>query len=179
MARVALDVYGLSYKDGKSVKHLSLGELANAFKDGHLDVFMAGGGVPMSSVVDVTLAKKCRLVPLEEEKLQKLLEKYPEYTRSVIRKGTYKGTDKDILSFGTRTALVTLSSMDEELVYKITKAVMEHVQELAAIHPAGQTYNIQETLMGIRTIPIHQGALRYYKEKGVWEKRPPGVMAGW
>ncbi|MBI5969222.1 MAG: TAXI family TRAP transporter solute-binding subunit [Deltaproteobacteria bacterium] len=179
MARVALEVYGLTYKDGKSVKHLSLGELANAFKDGFVDAFLAGGGVPMSSVVDVTLARKCRMIPLEEDKLQKLLEKYPEYTRSAIRKGAYKGVDRDLLSFGTRTALVTLSTTSDDLVYQITKAVLENTNELAAIHPQGQTYNIQEALLGIRTIPIHSGAIRYYKEKGAWEKRPAGVLAGW
>ncbi len=133
----------------------------------------------MSSVVDVTLAKKCRLIPIEGDKLKLLLEKYPEYTRSVIAKGTYKGMDKDVLSFGTRTAVVTLSSTSEDLVYQITKAVMENIPELAAVHPAGQSYNINETLFGIRTIPIHPGAIRYYKEKGVWDKRPAGVLASW
>ena len=179
MARVALEAYGLTYKDGKSVRHLALGELANAFKDGFVDAFMAGGGVPMSSVVDVTLAKKCRLIPLQEDKLEKLLQKHPEYTRSMIQKGTYKGTEKDILSFGTRTALVTLSSTSDDLVYQITRAVLENTAELAAIHPQGQTYNPQEALSGIRTIPIHPGAIKYYREKGVWEKRPAGVLSAW
>jgi TRAP transporter TAXI family solute receptor len=169
MARVALEAYGLTYKDGKSVRHLALGELANAFKDGFVDAFMAGGGVPMSSVVDVTLAKKCRLIPLQEDKLEKLLQKHPEYTR----------TEKDILSFGTRTALVTLSSTSDDLVYQITRAVLENTAELAAIHPQGQTYNPQEALSGIRTIPIHPGAIKYYREKGVWEKRPAGVLSAW
>jgi len=179
MARAVLEIYGLSYKDAKTVKHLSLGELANAFKDGFFDASLYGGGVPMSSVVDVTLAKKCRLISIEEDKLQTLLEKYPEYTRSVISKGTYKGMEKDVLSFGTRTAVVTLGSTSEDLVYQITKAVMENIPELAAVHPAGQSYNIQETLLGIRTIPIHPGAIRYYKEKGIWEKRPKGVLEAW
>ncbi len=179
MCRVTLEAYGMSYKDGKSVKHLSLGELANAFKDGFIDAALCSAGVPTSAVMDMTTSKKCRLLPLDAEKIEWITTNYPEYTQSFIRKGAYRGVGEELLSFGTRTAVVTLASTDEDLVYQITKTVLEHTKDLAEIHPQGRTYNIQEALFGIKTIPVHAGAIRYYKEKGAWEKKPKGVFASW
>jgi len=179
MARATLEAYGLSYKDAKSAKHLSLGELASAFKDGFIDAALCGGGVPLSAVMDMTTSKNCRLIPIDAEKVEWITTKYPEYTQSFIRKGGYKGVEQDLLSYGTRTAVVTLAGMDEDLCYRITKTILEHTKDLAEIHPQGRTYNIQEALLGVKSIPIHAGAIRYYKEKGAWEKKPKGVFASW
>ena len=56
--------------------------------------------------------------------------------------------------------------MDKALAYEITKAILEHTQDLVSGHKVAQEINLKNAVRG-SPIPFHPGALRYYKEKGI------------
>ena len=63
--------------------------------------------------------------------------------------------------------LITHEKVDEETVYQITKTLYEAREKVAGIHPAGNAINPKTAVRQTGT-PFHLGAIRYYKEAGIW-----------
>ncbi len=64
--------------------------------------------------------------------------------------------------------------LDDETVYKITKGILEYNKEIAKIHRAGLEYNTKDAFNYMDTLmklgcSFHPGAIKYYKEKGLWK----------
>lgn len=72
----------------------------------------------------------------------------------------------------TFSALAVRGDMDEDIAYKITKAILEHTDEFADYDPNGKYVNpksIAESLAYATPEMIHPGAVKYYKEAGLWD----------
>jgi TRAP transporter TAXI family solute receptor len=96
-----------------------------------------------------------------------MLSKYgPFYFAAPIPKGTYPGVVEDIPAAAGKTLFVADDSLDESRAYEITKAVLEHIPELTAALAAAKEITPTNAVLG-SSIPFHDGALRYYKEKGI------------
>jgi TRAP transporter TAXI family solute receptor len=110
----------------------------------------------------------CTKVPIKflDYDVAKIVKEHPYWYETKVKQGIYKGLDKDYLVKGANVVLVTHQDTDPELVYQVTKALLEHVDEVAEAHPAGKEWNIKDVKRGI-TIPFHAGAEKYLKEKGV------------
>ena len=65
--------------------------------------------------------------------------------------------------------IITSKDVDPDVIYRFTKTIFEHNDELSAIHPKAPLFNIENSTKSLETLfmPIHQGALKYYKEKGI------------
>jgi hypothetical protein len=161
-AKNSFEALGLTYKDFKP-EWLSFTEVATGLKDGTIDIGTILVGSPGSAIMDITRTHNIRFLELE---VDRVLKAHPYWYKSAIKKGTYKGVDRDISAVGVGTIIITHQDVDEDLIYKITKTVLEHTSELAEIHPAGKEYAVQFATRGIM-IPIHPGSLRYLKEKGI------------
>ena len=98
--------------------------------------------------------------------LKKILQTSSYFFTDVIRAGTYKGVTQDIPSLGFGTILATHSGVDSALIYKITKTLYEHREELAKIAPYARDMTFKNALATI-AFPLHPGAAQYYKEVGV------------
>ena len=97
----------------------------------------------------------------------KMTGKYgPLYFVGVIPKGLYRGADKDVSVAAATNLLVVHERMDEKLAYQITKLVLDHTSDLAAVHKAASEITLKSAAIG-SPVPFHPGALRYFKEKGV------------
>ena len=79
----------------------------------------------------------------------------------------YVGNPTDIPTIGTRAVLVVSSDQPDKLVYAMVKAVFDNFAVFRQLHPALSTLNIQEMVPSASVIPIHPGALNYYREVGV------------
>jgi uncharacterized protein len=84
---------------------------------------------------------------------------------AVIPKGTYSGINEDVITTGSLATLCVAAEMPDDLVYKITKALIEKRDEVAKVHEKGKTIALKTAVNGF-SIPIHPGASKYYKEKG-------------
>jgi TRAP transporter TAXI family solute receptor len=163
--RRLLSVYNMSYDDIDE-KLISLAEQAAQFKDRHIDAMWYVSGVPTSGILDVSSVLPIKLVPIAGKERDELIKMDPYFIKSVVKKGSYPGLTEDVETIASPAYLICLESLKEDDVYRITKAIFENLSDLAAAHKQGENVRLETALIG-STIPLHPGAEKYYKEKGV------------
>lgn len=165
-ARQVLEAYGLTYKDLGQVQYLSFAESAEAFKDKHIDAFFVTSGLPNSAILDVATQHKIKIVEVSDDMYKKLHDKYGFYGQAVIPAGTYINQTKDAKTVAVQAMLIVRSDLDAGLVYEMTRALFENLPELAKAHAKGKEISLAGALAGVST-PLHPGAEKYFREKGV------------
>ena len=161
-ARQILEAYGITYDDIDE-QFLSFGEAAGALKDGNVDAAFVTAGFPTAAVQDITSQNKVRLLPIEADKADALIAKYPFYTKTVIPAGTYAGFDEEVPGISVMAMLVATDKVDEKLGYDITKALFDNLEKLQAAHSAAKHITKENAKNGM-SIELNAGAERYYKE---------------
>ena len=106
------------------------------------------------------------MVPVVGQKVDEFMKKYPFYPAATIPGGMYKGSDKDVKTFGPRATLMTSAKLSDDVAYNVTKAVFENLDEFKKLHPALSTLTPESMLEG-NSVPYHPGAIKYFKEKGL------------
>jgi TRAP transporter TAXI family solute receptor len=157
-------------KDLGSREKLGASESAAAVKDKKIDAYCWDGGLPTGSIVDLATAPGVKLVLLSHsDAVDKMNQKYgPLYFKAKIPKATYPGLDADVEVAGVTNLLVVNEKMDETLAYNITKTFIEKQPELVLVHPAAAELTAPSAVVG-SSVPYHNGAIKYFKEKGVWK----------
>lgn len=168
MAESALEAYGLRRADYKPML-LSYAEQASALRDGTIDMACIFAGAPAASALDLSTTHDITFLHVGTEELKKVLKDHPYCKEFVIKAGTYKGQNADVKTFATSSILITYAELEPELVYAVTKAILDNTPELKAIHPQGAEYDLADAAIGV-AIPLHPGAERYLIEKGVLKK---------
>lgn len=165
-----LEAYGISKNDVKIVL-LSTGESAEALKDGNVDAVMGAVIGPSSAYMDLAVSRPVRFLSISEDKIKFLSDKYPYYLPTTIKAGTYKGQDADVKAISIYSALYTHNDVPEDVVYEVTKALLENNDELTKIHPAGASFSLENQkpflTRGEIIPPLHPGTIKYYSEKGI------------
>ena len=163
-----LGLYGLDYKDKKNVKgeYLGYSEAAEALKDGRVDGILIDGGLPTSAVLDAASSLKIRILSLEPDMIAKLKQTMPWYYEITIPKGTYIGQTEDVHTVAVANLLICREDLSNDLVYNMTKTLHDNQKDLVAAHSAAKDMKLQDALKGM-TVPLHPGAEKYYKEKGI------------
>jgi TRAP transporter TAXI family solute receptor len=168
IAEAALEAYGLPKKDYKPTL-LTYAEQANALRDEAIDMACIFAGVPASSALDISTTHDITFLSMGKEEIKKVVAKHPYWTQGIIKTGTYKGQAADILTLSSPAMLITYDEVDADLVYTITKTILEHTAELKAVHPQGAEWDLSDAVEGV-AIPFHPGAERFLKEKGFFKK---------
>ena len=161
--RQILAVYGISYDD-IDAQYLSFAEGASALKDGNVDVAVLTAGYPTASVQDIAAQNPVRLLPVEDKIADDLIAQYPFYTKTVIPGGTYAGFDETVPSVSVMAMLVAGPTVNEELGYKVTKAIFSHLDRLQAAHAVGKQITRDSVKAGM-SLPMNEGAEKYFNEK--------------
>ena len=144
----------------KSIKGPSM------LKDDKIDGYFGMFGHPTANIKDVANAIDIDLVPIKGSPVDKLIKKYPYYAKGIISGTLYKNVTHDTPSIGVKAVLVTSKDTDSQIVYNLVKVILENFQTFKSLHPAYQTITKKSLLDGI-SIPLHKGALKYYKEAGL------------
>jgi TRAP transporter TAXI family solute receptor len=164
--RQLLDAYGMS-KEDVSAQYLSFAESADQFKDGRIDAFMVTGGVPTSAIMDVATQRSIKILPVEDAKINALTGKYPFLSAATIPANAYRGVSAPVKTVAVNAVLIAHpTKVNEQTAYNLTKALFENQKELASAHNKGKELKLEGATKGI-SIPLHPGAVRYYKEKGI------------
>ena len=161
--RQILAAYGISYDD-IDAQYLSFAEGASALKDGNVDVAVLTAGYPTASVQDIAAQNPVRLLPVEEEIADALIAQYPFYTKTIIPAGTYVGFNEPVPSVAVMAMLVAGPTVNEELGYKVTKAIFSHLDRLQAAHAVGKQITRDSVKAGM-SLPMNEGAEKYFNEK--------------
>jgi len=166
-AVISKDIFaelGLNFSDFKP-EFAGFGDAASKFKDGHLDANFGVLSVPAAAIQDVMTVRKIKMIEIKGADFDKLKAKYPFFSQFVIPAGTY-GNAKDVYTINMQAALYCKADLKDDLVYELTKTFYEKSGEIAAAHAAGKYIKLEKALDGLTT-PLHPGAIKYYKEKGI------------
>lgn len=150
-------------------------DAAEALIDGRVDVKYASGGQSCPSVAEVDAMKNLYFIPFPEDKWDVILAAAEDaglaQLRGSIPQDLYKGLTEDYETMVDLCGWFTYEDADEELIYKVTKGLWENVDMMSLVHPAGAEFSLEHVKVGMN-LPIHPGALRYYKEIGVLTEDP-------
>ena len=161
-----LQAYGLSYDDMSRVSYGSYTDSVNQLKDGNADWFTLGTTVPAGAIMDLASARPITVVPIPDDGLAKMKAINPGYQRIVIPAGSYPGQDADVPTIGYSTHIIARCDLDEQVVYDVLKNIVANVPDLASIAKAVGKADAKS--MAVETgVPLHKGAMKFYKEQGV------------
>jgi TRAP transporter TAXI family solute receptor len=161
-ARQILEAYGITYDD-ISAQYLSFGEAASALKDGNVDAAFLTAGYPTAAVQDISAQNKIQLLPIDADKADALIAKYPFYTKTTIPAGTYAGFDVDVPTISVMAMLVATDKVDDALGYDLTKALFSNLDKLQAAHAVGKLITKEGAQKGM-PIKMNAGAEKFFKE---------------
>ena len=161
-------VANLKYSDMK-VDFLDFGATTNRFKDNQIDAGFVVAGYPTASVMDLATTKKIALMDFDAAFMAQLSKAHPYFVASKIPAGTYSGINKDVNTPAVMAILITHDKVSEDVIYKFTKTLFENLGDIHASHAKGKEINLKTALDGI-TVPLHSGAAKYFKEKGMTVK---------
>jgi TRAP transporter TAXI family solute receptor len=130
-----------------------------------VQVMTMGTTAPASAIMDLASARDMTLVPVDDKTMAALKNENPGYNKLTIKAGTYPKQTQDVPVIGYSTHVVVACDLPEETVYRMTKAMAENVDTMAAVVKpiAGLTPKDMAIDIGV---PLHKGAQKYYKEKG-------------
>ena len=163
---VLMAAHGMSTSDFAQATELTSTEQSSALCDGKIDAYGYTVGVPNAGVAVATDGCDARIVNLNGPVEKKLVEEHPYYAFATIPKGTYKTTDADVTTFGVKATFVTSAEVPEDIVYEVTRAVFENLEDFRSLHPAFANLDPKEMIKEGLSAPLHPGAVKYYKEKG-------------
>ena len=160
-----LRVNGLARSDVKEDSS-SFSQAVDKIKDGNLDATLITAGVPTAAVTDFAQAHDLKIVPLTGPELDVLLKEQPFYTRVMLPANTYKGQTQEVPTLAVLAVWASNSQLSDDMAYQVTKALFENLPIMGQVHVQGKNIKL-DTAKSVGSTPIHPGALKYYKEKGV------------
>ncbi len=162
-SRAILAAAGLSYKDLGKVEYLPFAESVDLMKNRQLDATLQSAGLGVASLKDLSTSIDIVVVAVPKQVVDKI---GPPFTAVKIPANTYTGQEKDVPTAAVTNYLVTSTAVSDDLAYRMTKLIYESLPELANSHVAGKDIKLETAARG-SPIPLHPGAIRYYKEKGL------------
>jgi uncharacterized protein len=162
-SRAILAAAGLSYKDLGKVEYLPFAESVDLMKNRQLNATLQSAGLGVASLKDLSTSSEITVVSVPKEVVDKI---GPPFVSVTIPANTYNGQDKDVPTAAVVNYLVTSSKVSDDLAYQMTKLIFESLPELANSHVAGKEIKLETAAQG-SPVPLHPGAIRYYKEKGL------------
>jgi len=160
---------GWTMGDFALASELKADEHGPALCDGKIDGFFYGVGHPSANIQDPTTSCGARLISLTGPAVDKLVAEKPYYAKATIAGNLYPNNPNPTQTYGVLATVVTSSKVPADTVYAVVKAVFDNFNEFKGLHPALAYLTPENMVKDGLSAPLHEGALRYYKEKG-WIK---------
>lgn len=161
-----LAAHGIREGDLRAAVRVSFSAAVDQLKAGVVDAafFMMALGAPV--IVDALNSGKVGLVALSSAPADALLRQFPFFTMGEIPAHTYKGQDRELATPAVMAMVVARSGLSDDLVYRFTRVVFDNLPQFHASHVAARNLTLQTALVGM-ALPLHPGAERFFKEKGI------------
>lgn len=156
------------YKIKAQEAELGLPQSTQRLADGQLDAFFYAGGTPFAALIQLGSSKGFELYSFSADEQATINKMIPYYVESVIPAGTYENIKYDVKTVAVNGQLITSVDQPEALVYEVTKALWNDNTRslLDKGHSKGKAIRLESALKGV-LIPLHPGAEKFYKEKGL------------
>jgi len=163
---VLMEAHGIDTSWFGQTTELTSTEQSGALCDGNIDAYGYTVGVPNAGVAQAADGCGAYIVDLQTDAVKKLVSDNPFYAFTTIPKDTYSSLTKDVTTFGVMATFVTSADVPEDVVYEVTRAVFENLDDFRKLHPAFANLDPKEMITKGISAKIHPGAMKYYKEKG-------------
>jgi len=160
-----MDAKGMKVEDFKLAGELKSSEQSQALCDNKVDAFVMTAGHPVANIKEATSTCDTRILDVQGPAVDKLIATYPYYGPAIVPGGMYKGTPEDVKTYGVKATFVTSTKASNEVVYEMVKAVFENFDRFKRLHPAFSRLDPKEMISVGLSAPLHEGAVRYYKER--------------
>jgi TRAP transporter TAXI family solute receptor len=162
-----LKAHGVSFDDIKP-EMVGLKEAVSLMKDKHVDALCMLAAPPLASFSELSMAREVRFIPPDPKALAEIIKQAPFFYQSELLKSSYpKMIMPDKLpAVAINHVVMCADDLPNEMMYKFTKAVFEQIDMVHSVRKSFSIINLQRAAKGL-PIPIHPGALKYFKEKGV------------
>ena len=147
----------------------SFGDSANRLKDGSIQAAFITAGTPTVAITELSLSTDIAIIPISDDVIAKLVEAYPFYTEYIVTSDDYDFITEPVKTVAIMATYVVSNNLSEDVVYEITKNLWEKKGEIQVLHVKGEVMDINKALAGLGNVPLHPGAERYYRERGIIE----------
>lgn len=160
-----LRVNGLSRNDVREDSS-SFTQAVDKIKDGNLHATLITAGVPVAAITDFAQSHALRVIPLDGPEVAALLKDQPYYTQVQLPANTYRGQAAAVPTLAVMAIWATHDGVPENVAYEVTKALYENTSIMGQVHVQGKNITLA-TATSVAGVPLHPGAARYFREKGV------------
>ncbi len=185
-SRRFLEAMGLKYDDIQPI-YVYYAAAVQRMQDEQADGLFWTAGVPTASIIEIATTKDVTFLPFPDEVIKKLQAKYPYYAEVMMPANSYPKQKQALKTVAMMAIWVTLTDVPEKDIYDVTYHLWEKTpliyrakkdlasgsEILAAVHEQGKNVKLENALLGV-TVPLHIGAYKYYKEKGI--AIPPALV---
>jgi TRAP transporter TAXI family solute receptor len=163
---VLMGAKGWGMEDFALATELKAAEQSAALCDNQIDAMIYTVGHPSGSIQEATTACDSVLVTVDGDAVTKLVDDNAFYRTATIPGGMYRGSDADTKTFGVGATFVSSTDVPDEAVYAVVKSVFENFDAFRKLHPAFAHLKPEEMIADGLSAPLHDGAAKYYREKG-------------
>lgn len=161
--RALFKAAGMSYKDLGKIEYLPYAESVELIKNRQLDATLQSAGLGVASLKDLSTSLDIVVVSVPEEIVKKM---GAPFVTAKIPANTYKGQTEEVNTASVINYLVTRKDVSEATAYQMTKLFYESLPEMIASHSAAKDISLKDAAKN-SPVPLHPGAAKYYKEKGL------------
>lgn len=153
-----------------NLQHGGIGDLVESQGDGLIDANGFAAGLPVSAFTQYEVqrgADNVRYIGIDGADREAIKAQWPYFSDARIPAATYRALQEDLETVGVWNIAIASKLLDDDYVYEIVKVVMENNERMKNEgHPSAEETLI-ENFQYMDIIPLHPGAIRYYKEKGL------------
>jgi TRAP transporter TAXI family solute receptor len=161
--RALFKAAGMSYKDLGKIEYLPYAESVELIKNRQLDATLQSAGLGVASLKDLSTSIDIVVVSVPADIVKKM---GAPFVAAKIPANTYKGQTEDVNTASVINYLVTRKDVSEATAYQMTKLFYESLPEMIASHSAAKDISLKDAAKN-PPVPLHPGAAKYYKEKGL------------
>ncbi len=164
---IAMAAMGWTKADFKLASELKSAEQSKALCDNKVDAMVFTVGHPSGSIKEATTTCDSVMVNVTGPAIDKLVAANDYYRTATIPGGMYRGTETDTNTFGVGATFVSSAKVPADVIYNVVKAVFENFDDFKKLHPAFANLKKEEMVKDGLSAPLHDGAVKYYKEAGL------------
>lgn len=163
---VVMEAMGMEMSDFALASELKGSEMAQAICDGKIDAMIYTIGHPAAAINEAASTCEVELVSVAGDAINGLVDDNPYYRVASIPGGMYKGSPNETTTFGVGATFISSAAVPEEVVYTVVKAVFDNFDDFKKLHPAFGNLVEEQMIADGLSAPLHDGAAKYYKERG-------------
>ncbi len=163
-AKMILNAYGITYDD-ITPDFLSYSEAIENMKNGQCDAVFVTSGIPNATIMELGVSYDMKLVPIDGEGRDNLIEQYPYYAKTIVPANTYNN-EEDIEGVFVYNILIAPTSLSDEMVYDILEGIFAGLDTIKASHNAANANISMDVGVSDLQLPLHPGAEKFWADNG-------------